>query len=167
MTNYNDKSTPITFYSNVYLDKKRRRTLNLTANANIDRNVTDRFIPRAYRLLLNADLLLRSVCELPQVLHRWTETAEAPRAHLRNTALETINSEEMQEHSTSSPCPYSQGLTKTTEHFINVCTGNKILRIWKLERHKGRDRDILKCQKRKEYKLNNFEKITVLTHQET
>lgn len=62
MTTYNYKSTPITSYNNVYLDKKRRRTLKLTANANIDRNVTDRFITRAYRLLLSADLLLRSVC---------------------------------------------------------------------------------------------------------
>lgn len=127
----------------MYLDSERRRTLNLTANVNTDRNVTDSFITRVYRLLLSVDLLLRSVCELPQELHRWIETggrspssSSVPVAEKwvhASTALETINSKEMQEHSTASLCPYSQALTKTTEHFIKVCTGNKVLRIWKLE----------------------------------
>lgn len=56
MTNYNYKSTHS--YNNVL---QKKSNINLTANANIDRNVTDRFITRSYRLLLSADLLLKSV----------------------------------------------------------------------------------------------------------
>lgn len=115
--------------------------------------MTDRFITRAYSVLLSADLLLW------HSWHRWAKTGsrsplsssvpEAEKWVHWSTALETINSEEMQEHSATA------GFDKYNEHFIKVCTGNK---SWEYENWRETQKDILKWWEGKEYKRNNFER---------